>query len=315
MPNAGVHLLLVGTVLERWRASAMTAPFDPNTPDVVRAFLHGSLAPDIGYFPGGVRLFSELAHLVRPADLARALLGVARTPEQRAYAYGWATHLLADAMIHPLLNEAGGEYLYGDRRRPVSSTEDVITHMRLELGLDAAVLARFPVLGDLRCDGNVSPGTIAGLSQAFLDLYGWSPADESLHASHRLSGRLSRIALTVNRVHSSTFRGWPAHRATRALVAAAAVPLLGLTRGRASAPVLNAVMRPLPGPPWLVDAVADIVRSFAADFDERCAAGLEALPNVNLITGGEADLADRDQRTLEARRQLVRLTDGRRAVV
>ena len=311
MPNAGVHLLLVSTVLERWRASPADAPFDPTDAAAVRGFMHGSLAPDIGYFPGGVRLFSELAHLERPADLARAMLASAQTPEHRAYALGWATHLLADAAIHPLLNEAGGEYLYGDRTRPVSSTEDVITHMRLEFGLDAAMLARFSVADGVWCEGNVTAETIGCLVRAFQDTYGWSPAAASLLASHRFSGRLSRIALTISRVHGATFRRRPAHRATRALVAAASFPILRAVRDRAGAPVLNAVMRPLPSPRWLVDATADAVHGVASSFEERCGTDLAALPNVNLITGADPG-GEPDPRTREAQHQLARLTDGRR---
>ncbi len=314
MPNAGVHLLLVHTVLERWRATPDSAPFDPRDAAAVRAFLHGSLAPDIGYFPGGVRLFSELAHLVRSADLARALLAAARAPRQVAYALGWATHVLADAAIHPLLNEAGGEHVYGDRSRPVSSTEDLITHMRLEVGLDVAIFERFTNLDGFWCDGRVAPDAVACLADAFREVHGWAPPEASLLASHRLSGRLSRVALSLNRLHSATLRRRPMHRAARVLVGASASPVLRVTRGRSSAPVLTAAMRPLRAPAWLVEAVAGIAGSFAPEFDANCASRLEALPNRNLITGADADRGEPDPRTRDAQRRLAQLVARRDAV-
>src|SRR5262249_61645088 len=37
------------------------------------AFLIGSVAPDMGYFPGGEKFLSDLAHYVRSGALVRAL--------------------------------------------------------------------------------------------------------------------------------------------------------------------------------------------------------------------------------------------------
>lgn len=312
MPNAGVHLLLVHDLLERWRATPARAPFPARDVRAARAFAHGALAPDIGYFPGGDRLFSELAHLVGPADLARELADRACTPEQQGYAWGWVTHVLADGAIHPLLNQAGGEHEHGDRTRPVSSTDDVGLHMRLEYGLDAAVFARAPRLDAMRCDGEVAPDTIAMVADAYRAHYGWSPSERALAGSHRMSARLAHIALALDRLHSATLRSRPVRRLARAMTSAAAVPLRALPVGYRDSTVMRAVLEPIPSPVWLVDAALAAVDDVATMLGQRCEEGLHLLANRNLVTGVPSSRDGRDRRTLdamlelEARRQIAR---------
>ena len=312
MPNAGVHLLLVHDLLERWRASPARAPFPARDVRAARAFAHGALAPDIGYFPGGDRLFSELAHLVGSADLARELTERACTPEQQGYAWGWVTHVLADGAIHPLLNQAGGEHRHGDRTRPISSTDDVRLHMRLEYGLDAAVFARAPRLDTMRCDGDIAPDTIAMVADGYRSVYGWAPPERALAASHRMSSRLARIALALDRLHSATLRSRPVRRVARAMAGAAAVPLRALPVGYRDSTVMRAVLEPIPSPAWLVDAALDAVEQATCTLGDGCEQGLHVLPNRNLITGVHSSRDGRDRRTLdallelEARRQIAR---------
>lgn len=317
MPNAGVHLLLVHDLLERWRTAPALAPFPARDVRAARAFAHGALAPDIGYFPGGDRLFSELAHLIGPADLARELTERAFTPEQQAYAWGWVTHVHADAAIHPLLNEAGGEHRHGDRSRPVSSTDDVRLHMRLEYGLDAAVFARAPRLDTMRCDGDMAPDTIEMVVDAYRALYGWSPPASALAASHRMSSRLAHIALALDRLHSATLRRRPVRRLARAVAGVAAVPLRALPVGYRESTVMRAVLEPIAPPEWLVDAALSTIESVAQALGEGCEQDLHLLPNRNLITGVHSSRDGRDRRTLdallelEARRQIARGRSGR----
>ena len=312
MPNAGVHLLIVHDLLERWRAAPARAPFPARDVRAARAFAHGALAPDIGYFPGGDRLFSELAHLVGSADLARDLTERACTPEQQGYAWGWVTHVLADGAIHPLLNEAGGEHRHGDRMRPISSTDDVRLHMRLEYGLDAAVFGRAPRLDAMRCDGDPPRDAIGMVADSYRALYGWSPPEPALAASHRMSARLAHIALALDRLHSATLRSRPMRRIARAVADAATVPLRALPVGYRDSMVMRAVLEPLPSPAWLVDAALAAVDRVACMLGESCEEGLHLLPNRNLVTGVPSSRDGRDRRTLdallelEARRQIAR---------
>ena len=115
MPSVSLHLVLADRVLAELRRGARTAPFPPAAPECVNAFYPGALGPDLGYMPGGHRPLSELAHRVRTADLARALVETARSPVERAFSWGWVTHVLADVAVHPLVGLGVGEVVHGDR--------------------------------------------------------------------------------------------------------------------------------------------------------------------------------------------------------
>ena len=157
-------MAVAGRVLRQWKATPGRAPIQVERPAVRDGFLHGALAPDMGFVPGNRRLVSEAAHYLRPGDLTRALLAAAGSDEEEAFAWGWASHLLADVEIHPLVGRAVGERLYGDRHRRMDALADVATHVSLEVGLDMAVLRRegtglpapparpfFPHHGRIRC--------------------------------------------------------------------------------------------------------------------------------------------------------------------
>lgn len=147
MPNVTLHLVLADRVLEEWRRSPCGAPFPTGDGPAVNAFRQGALGPDLGYFPGGHRFLSDLAHCVRSADLARALLHGAGSPRETAFAWGWVTHVLADQAIHPWVGKGVGELRSGGRRDLfVSGDEDPSGHVRVETGLDAWYSARFPEL-------------------------------------------------------------------------------------------------------------------------------------------------------------------------
>ncbi len=135
-------MAVAARVLRQWKASPGRAPIPVERPAVRDAFLHGALAPDMGFVPGNRRLVSEAAHYLLPGDLTRALLAAAGSDEEEAFAWGWASHLLADVEIHPVVGRAVGERLYGDRGRRMDALADVATHVSLEVGLDIAVLRR-----------------------------------------------------------------------------------------------------------------------------------------------------------------------------
>lgn len=153
MPGVTLHLLLAEQVLEHWRRQPGEAPFPPDDPTVVNAFRQGAFGPDLGYFPGGFRPLSDLAHCMRAGDLARRLVSTARTPLERGFASGWSTHVLADRWIHPHIGRAVGELVHGKRTRFVDGDSDPNTHVLVESGLDAVYARRHPGLRTLRLGG------------------------------------------------------------------------------------------------------------------------------------------------------------------
>jgi hypothetical protein len=93
----------------------------------------------MGYAFDGGRMLSDLAHGHRSGDLARAIRHESRDEVQIAYSCGWFTHVLADQAIHPLINRAAGEWRGGAGATPLTAKDDLLAHVRIEMGLDGYV--------------------------------------------------------------------------------------------------------------------------------------------------------------------------------
>ncbi|NKB70256.1 MAG: hypothetical protein GKR89_24560 [Candidatus Latescibacteria bacterium] len=102
------------------------------------AFVAGTLAPDLGFFPGGPARFSQRLHHESSGDFIRALQAQAQGSSERAFAAGWALHIYLDVALHPWVNN------WVDHRPNVAvgTTKAVrdMWHMRLEWGIDCHLL-------------------------------------------------------------------------------------------------------------------------------------------------------------------------------
>ncbi|MDA0337764.1 MAG: zinc dependent phospholipase C family protein [bacterium] len=100
------------------------------------AFLAGSLAPDVGFFPGGPAAFSHRVHHERTGDFVRLLLSEARGAADEAFVAGWALHTETDAATHPLINRLAA----APPRPPLGAARQDLWHKRIEWGLDCRIL-------------------------------------------------------------------------------------------------------------------------------------------------------------------------------
>ena len=282
MPCATVHMAVAGRVLGMWRDTPARAPVSLSRPGVEEAFLHGAMAPDMGFIPGTHRLVSELAHYVRPGDLARALLRTAGSAQEEAFAWGWASHLAADVAIHPLVGYAVGERLFGDRSRRVDAMEDVGTHVSLEVGLDMTILRlerevprpparpHFPAAGRVR-----------HLARALAETYDleWDPSSLTQH--HVRATRLTHFwprTISLLPLQPALPPGAPPPRSL--------LGRLSRTTGRKDA--LAGFLRPEAPRPWFVEAVREGIDAVAAAFPSLVDSGLGGVANPNLETGKES---------------------------
>lgn len=96
-------------------------------------FLAGSIALDAAYYPGAESSLAYAIHLIKPWELTRALLALARTPSEKAFALGWLSHALLDLRSHRDLVNAF-------TKGPFSQNK--LLHKRFEWGLDAWLLAQ-----------------------------------------------------------------------------------------------------------------------------------------------------------------------------
>lgn len=189
MPQPALHVLLALRTLERWRAQPRGAPFDACAPDVANHFLHGALAPDIGFFPGADGRISRAVHEGGSGRVARALLGMARTDAETAFAWGWTTHVLADIEIHPLVNRAAAALVERDWGERATREHHRLAHTRIEVGLDVTVLERTPFLRSAHLQHAFDGSRIEFFANALRVVYDLPLVSRRLLRGHRMVTR------------------------------------------------------------------------------------------------------------------------------
>ncbi len=311
MPSVTLHLVLADRVLERWQDHPSRAPFPIHQPVVLNAFYQGAFGPDLGYFPGGYRLLSDLSHLVKSGDLTRALVRNAGNPLERAFAWGWVTHVLGDQAIHPLVGQGVGEFLFGDRRLFVDGARNQAAHVQVETGLDAFYSHLFPRLRHRTMAPVFHGSSIRFLADAYQETYRLAMDPTLLLSSHLAVARMSVQALVSIGVMSTAFLAGPVTPfflgARRVLRQALSLVQTGV--GGES--LLMAYLNPVPPAQWLVEKVGEVVETFADRFWRHYETGLEDLENVNLDTGQPEESPARHPGTVRTLRVLSRWRGGR----
>ena len=127
----------------------LRARFPDATPeDLVEAHAYaygGSVIQDVGYYPFGSHVFSDLTHYVRTGDFVQAMLNDSQTLDEYAFALGALSHYIADINGHPYINlSVGIEFpklaeLYGPA---VPYDVDHKAHLTTEFGFDVLQVAK-----------------------------------------------------------------------------------------------------------------------------------------------------------------------------
>ena len=127
----------------------LLARFPNATPqDLVTAHAYaygGSVVQDIGYYPFGSHVFSDLTHYVRTGDFVQAMLNDAYDLNEYAFALGALSHYISDINGHPYINlSVGIEYpelarWYGPA---VPYDVDHKAHLKTEFGFDVLQVAK-----------------------------------------------------------------------------------------------------------------------------------------------------------------------------
>lgn len=141
----------------------------------------GAIAPDMGYYPFGSKLFTNLTHYVRSGDFVLALLREARSLNEYAFALGALCHYHADVYGHPIGTNPSVAILYPKvgRRHGTSVTyaDNHIAHMRTEFGFDVLQSARGNYASRQYHDFIGFKVDTAVLGRAFLATYGLQLSD------------------------------------------------------------------------------------------------------------------------------------------
>ncbi|HJW17125.1 MAG TPA: zinc dependent phospholipase C family protein [Flavisolibacter sp.] len=106
----------------------------------------GAVSPDMGYYPFGSALFTNLVHYVRSGDYVQALLDEQKSLNDYAFALGSLCHYTADTYGHPLGTNRTVPLVYpkvGKKfGKVVTYAEDKTSHLRMEFGFDVLQTAR-----------------------------------------------------------------------------------------------------------------------------------------------------------------------------
>ena len=118
-----------------------------------RAFAYGgSVIQDLGYYPFGSHLFTNLVHYVRSGDFVEALLREARDVNEFAFALGALAHYSSDNAGHPIAINRAVPLIYPKLRAKygpeVTYVEDPRRHIMVEFAFDVVQVAGGAYLPD-----------------------------------------------------------------------------------------------------------------------------------------------------------------------
>ena len=135
----------------------------------------GCLIQDMGYYPFGNTLFSDLVHYVRSGDFVENLLSEASDVNEYAFALGALTHYAADTVGHPVVNASVAREFPKLKAKfgpSVTYAEDKKAHIRTEFGFDVVQIAKHRYSSDTYHDFIGFQVAKPVLERAFLKTYG-----------------------------------------------------------------------------------------------------------------------------------------------
>ncbi len=136
----------------------------------------GAIIQDMGYYPHGSHLFSDLTHYVRSGDFVLALLHDAKDLDGYAFALGALSHYAADNDGHLIGVNRAVPILYPKLKKKygdvVTYEEDPLAHVKTEFGFDVLEVAQGRYAPDSYHDFIGFEVSAPLLEQAFQETYG-----------------------------------------------------------------------------------------------------------------------------------------------
>ncbi len=136
----------------------------------------GAIIQDMGYYPHGSHLFSDLTHYVRSGDFVLALLRDAKDLDGYAFALGALSHYAADNDGHLIGVNRAVPVLYPKLKKKygdvVTYEEDPLAHVKTEFGFDVLEVAQGRYAPESYHDFIGFEVSAPLLEQAFQETYG-----------------------------------------------------------------------------------------------------------------------------------------------
>ena len=164
----------------------------------------GCVIQDLGYYPFGKPIFSDLLHYVRTGDFIRALFRDAKDANDVAFAIGALSHFLGDTIGHPAaINLAvGAEFpelaqRYGPN---VNYAEGPHQHVRAEFAFDINDIGKHRLAPERYLNRIGFAVPVPLLTRAFYDTYGLDLAKVLGHDHPKLFGYRYAVRTLLPRV-------------------------------------------------------------------------------------------------------------------
>ena len=185
IPRAGAYSVLAHEAIidAAWEISIrplLLQRFPQSTPEELKAaHAHaygGAIIQDLGYYPHGSHLFSDLTHYVRSGDFILALLRDSKDLNGYAFALGALSHYAADNDGHKVGTNPSVPILYPKLKRKygnyVTYEQDPLAHVKTEFGFDVLEVAKQRYAPDSYHDFIGFEVDAPLLEQAFQETYG-----------------------------------------------------------------------------------------------------------------------------------------------
>jgi hypothetical protein len=136
----------------------------------------GAVAPDMGYYPFGSKLFTNLVHYVRSGDFVINLFAQAKDPNEYAFALGVLCHYYADEYGHGIGVNRSVPLIYPEMKNKFGNTvtyaDDKMSHLRTEFSFDVLQTGKENYASDTYHDFIGFQVSKDLLEKAFSDTYG-----------------------------------------------------------------------------------------------------------------------------------------------
>ena len=136
----------------------------------------GAVIPDLGYYPFGSKLFTNLIHYVRSGDFIETLFNDAQNINEFAFAAGVLCHYYGDIYGHLLGINESVPLIYPKMKRKYGDTvtfaENRISHVRTEFSFDVLQTARGNYASTAYHDFIGFQVAQSLLQRAFMETYG-----------------------------------------------------------------------------------------------------------------------------------------------
>jgi hypothetical protein len=144
------HEAIIDSAWEQNIKPLLLKRFPDATPEDLRdahAYAYaGCIIQDMGYYPFGSRLFSDLVHYVRSGDFVVTLIRDSQNLSEYAFALGALAHYAADTQGHSIAVNPAVAIEFPKLRekygRAVTYEDDPAAHMKVEFGFDVTQVAR-----------------------------------------------------------------------------------------------------------------------------------------------------------------------------